>query len=256
MLLLSLVMAALIGHRALSQLRATSRSSFALPAQRSPVRRSQQVSANSHSNAQQHGAFGSPLFRANSSATCASVRGSAPLWPACQPTLTPPTQWFRLHVSECLSAPYCQSNFNMHITGSGIRRSAGTQAAASLVRPSPCPSYLIGGRRPSCATLYEQTSAQAPGDAALSCCRLLRTQAVLLLLVLAIPSLPASAAVTFCPSGSSSAQECKASLVRAHAALCAVLSSEWHLSPVLSSVALQRRLQITVATCACQDVFC
>ena len=70
-LLLALVMAALIGHRALSQLRATSRSSFALPAQRSPIRRSHQVSANSHSIAQQHGAFAPQLHRATSSATCA-----------------------------------------------------------------------------------------------------------------------------------------------------------------------------------------
>ncbi len=141
-LLLSLVMAALIGHRALSQLRITSRSSFALPAQRSPVRRSQQVSANSHSNAQQHGAFGSPLLRSNSSVTCASRCRSSLLRPACQcaPThSTPRTQCFRHIVSECLLAPCCGQQSSHTIAGSGIRRSAGTQAAASLVRSSVMP---------------------------------------------------------------------------------------------------------------------
>ena len=85
--LLAIAMAAIIGHRALTQLRASSRSSFALPAQRSPLRRSRQVSANSHSNAQQHGALGPSLHRANSSAACASV---CTLHSSCGPT--PPFQ--------------------------------------------------------------------------------------------------------------------------------------------------------------------
>ena len=51
---------------------------------------------------------------------------------------------------------------------------------------------------------------QAPGDAALTRCRVLRPQAVILLLALATPLL-AEGAETFCSSGA--ANECTASLV-------------------------------------------
>ena len=73
MLLLFVVMAAIIGHRAFTQLRAASRPGLFPPAQRNGLHRSRQVSASGHGITQQHAASSSSLHRASSPATCAHV---------------------------------------------------------------------------------------------------------------------------------------------------------------------------------------
>ena len=76
MLLLFVAMAAIIGHRALSQLRAAGRPGLFPNAQRNGLPRSRQVSASGHGNAQQHTGFMSSQHRASSPATCALVHQS------------------------------------------------------------------------------------------------------------------------------------------------------------------------------------